>query len=317
METKINKLEAKLFQQTIEFENKYGLTNIIKFFESMYCDANHIANYRSFIREHSDEWSYNDEVANNYSCLNNRFSNTSLNYVQNATKLFGFILADNAKSIEALQMAYFSESERGREGKTSKIGLDNFQEILITDLEIYLINNDVDKILNIDESINIICQTMLSSHSSAFELKTLYQQYIENYNIELSLNNHEQVNYLSNGLSYKILREYCCYSISKFNIQLNQYRNKLNNNTLKAQELRKKKLKIVEKISTLLLGQGKDNNEFLKIVSQIDTLNFYNDNIDVKYALKSWPGFIHWKIFEQIPNKNSIQEYSKSLLTKK
>lgn len=313
MKTTNNKIEAKLYKRTIEFENKYGLASIVKKFDSLYSEGSHIADYRNFIRKHADEWSYNDKIANDYNSFNSRFVSTSLNYVQNAVKLFEFILTDNLKCVEALQLAYFSESERGREGKTSKIGLDNFQDRLINSLEKSLINNGVDKQIDLDESVNIICQTMLSSHSSAFELKTLYIQYIENYNIELSLKNHEQVNYLSNGLAHKILREYCCYSILKFNNQLNQYRTKLNNNISKAQELRQKKLKIVEHISALLLRQGIDNNEFLKLVSQIDTLNFYNDNIDVKYALKSWPGLIHWKILEQVKNENSIHQYSKTL----
>jgi len=306
-------LEIQLRELAQKFQNEVGLKNLVNFVESSnFCD-NHIIEYRKFIRAHIDEWRYPD-IGSNFSCLYRRFRNTSINYVEIAIRLFELLREQNEGAIlEALHLAFISESERGREGKTSNIGLDNQQELLIMALE-----QEIGKVSKSDREtetqVNFFCQTL--ANSSAAELKKTFYKYIEVCNEDLSMSNLVQINQATDGLASKLLREFSCFSITKFNRQLNLYRRKIENtriSQLNVEEQTDKKVSLTKQISTQLLRSGHSPAKFLELVEQIEVLNFLNDVLDVKYALKSWPGFIHWEVLSNVPRGIKISEYSKTL----
>ncbi len=150
-----------------------------------------------------------------------------------------------------------------------------------------------------EEILNTIAQTVLSGHSSAQELQENYITYIEESGEELSHENLLELDEKTNGLCRRILRNFCSYSIAKFNKQIKSYKSvyyKLkakSSNVLDNQNL---KIVLTTKIAERLKLKGKDIKKFYTLLQNIDTLNFLNDNLDVKYSFKSWTGLIHWAI---------------------
>jgi hypothetical protein len=311
----ITGLENRLRTLARQFESQHGIKEIIVFIESSFHRDDHVAKYRRFIRNHISEWRYCDDIANSFDCLYYRFVQTSLNYVSNAIQVFELLL-DGSKDakLKAFQIAFFSESARGREGKTSQIGLDLLQERLIDEMEGIVNLVWTPELGKADEVTNLLCQVLSSGHSSAAELKSLYSDYINVCNEELSLENIERVDNFTEGLASKLLREFSCYSITRFNRQLNLYRGKIINNLGELEKQREFKIQLTESIAGRLMKLGHKPEKFLKLILQIDTLNYCNDIIDVKYALKSWPGFIHWHVFSFIPDGDTLSNYSKSIL---
>ena len=146
----------------------------------------------------------------------------------------------------------------------------------------------------------MLFRSVLSGHSSAAELPEKFVEYIEVCNEEVTEKNLEAADLKSDGLVKKLLREFCCYSIVKFNKQLKQYREVYQKLKAKAGIItakRQEKIKLTEKIANRIDSIGGNTQRFLKLIQEIDHLNFLNDNIDVKYSFKSWPGLIHYTVF--------------------
>ena len=119
-------------------------------------------------------------------------------------------------------------------------------------------------------------------------------------NEEVTEKNLEVADLKSGGLVKKLLREFCCYSLEKFNKQLKQYRAVYQKLKAKAGIItakRQEKIKLTEQIANRIDSIGGNTQRFLKLIQEIDHLNFLNDNIDVKYSFKSWPGLIHYTVF--------------------
>lgn len=293
----IQKLVDKQEQQILLFETRVGINNIIAFVDGCEYTQNFIPNYQSLIR--SNAWPYSDAFIPTYEGFVKRFEETSLAYVANAITLFD--LAQNGKvDFVAFQTAVLSEAKRGREGKRSKIGLDNQQEILINELMTLLQSVWTPELGDMEEKANAIVQTVLSGHSSAAELPEKFVEYIEVCNEEVTEKNLEAADLKSDGLVKKLLREFCCYSLVKFNKQLKQYRAVYQKLKAKAGIItakRQEKIKLTEKIANRIDSIGGNTQRFLKLIQEIDHLNFLNDNIDVKYSFKSWPGLIHYTVF--------------------
>jgi len=163
---------------------------------------------------------------------------------------------------------------------------------------------------DLEDNLNTLVQTVLSGHSSSSELPEKFMLYIENCNKELSVENVLNINKESSGLACKILRDFCCYSISKFNKQLNQYRvvyPKLKSKVHAIVAKQADKMRITEQIANRIETLGGQSCKFLQLVQHIDHLNFLNDNVDVKYSFKSWPGLIHWNIFANAIKNTSAE----------
>lgn len=286
--------------QVLQFENQEGIENIIMFADGNQHKTNFVPNYQTLIR--NNKWPYSDEFIPTYEGFIKRFEETSINYVEKATTLYHLLKSNNTTDLYvAFETAVFSEAARGREGKRSKIGLDNQQEILIAELMAILKSVWTPELGDMEEKANTIVQTVLSGHSSAAELPEHYVEYIDVCNEELTLSNIEAANIKSGGLVKKLLRQFCCYSLTKFNRQLNQYRSSYAKVKAKAQHIitanRNEKIQLTEQISERIEKTGGQSKRFLQVIEQIDHLNFLNDNIDVKYSFKSWPGLIHWNVF--------------------
>jgi hypothetical protein len=58
-----------------------------------------------------------------------------------------------------------------------------------------------------------------------------------------------------------------------------------------------RKVRLTEQIAIRIDNLGGNTHRFLKLIQEIDHLNFLNDNIDVKYSFKSWPGLFHYTVF--------------------
>lgn len=293
-------LENKLEDLAFQFENKVGFKKLINFFGENPYLPEYITSYQKEIRQHIKEWYYNDNLPSTFQGFLYRFSETSLKYVETATKMYDFLQKENYTK-EELALAYeivvLSESMRGREGKRSRIGLDSLQDKLLLELEEIIDEIHDDKLGEKEEIINTIALTILSGHSSGQEIKEKFILYIEVNNEELSLENIEVIDVKTNGLTRRILRYFCSYSLSKFNKQLKFYRtvyDKLKaKNILETQNL---KIALTKKIADRLQKKGKDTNRLDNILQRIDTLNFLNDNLDVKFSFKSWTGLLHWAI---------------------
>ncbi len=293
----IQKLVEKQEQQILFFETKVGIHDIIAFVDGCQYSANFIPNYQSLIRNNA--WPFSDAFIPTYEGFVKRFEETSLAYVANAITLFD--LVQNGKiDFVAFQTAVLSEAARGREGKRSKIGLDNQQEILIDELMTLLQSIWTPDLGDMEEKANALVQTVLSGHSSAAELPEKFVEYIEVFNEEVTKKNLEAADLKSGGLVKKLLREFCCYSLEKFNKQLNQYRAVYQRLKAKAGIIiakRQEKIRLTEQIANRIDAIGGNPQRFLKLIQEIDHLNFLNDNIDVKYSFKSWPGLIHYTVF--------------------
>ncbi|MDP2089491.1 MAG: hypothetical protein Q8J84_08840 [Flavobacteriaceae bacterium] len=284
-------------QQIFQFEHKVGINNIIMFIDSNKYIHNFVPNYQTLIR--NNEWPFSDAFIPTYEGFIKRFEETSLSYVAKAISLFGSVQSGKIDYV-AFETAVLSEAARGREGKRSKIGLDNQQEILIDELMTLLQAVWTPELGDVEEKANIIVQTVLSGHSSAAELSEKFVEYIEICNEEVTLTNLEATDLKSGGLVKKLLREFCCYSLEKFNKQLKQYRAVYKKLKAKAGIIaakRQGKIKLTEQIANRIDSIGDNTSRFLQLIKQIDHLNFLNDNIDVKYSFKSWPGLIHWTVF--------------------
>ena len=191
---------------------------------------------------------------------------------------------------------------RGREGKRSSIGLDYLQENFLTELEKTIDEIHDESLGDKEEIINTIAQTILSGHSSAQELQEKFIAYIEINNQELTIENVEEIDVKTNGLCRRILRHFCGYSMTKFNKQLKSYQSayirikQKPNNVIDKQDI---KISLTAKIADRLQKKDKDVNNFYSLLQNIDTLNFLNDNLDVKFSFKSWAGLIHWSIISR------------------
>lgn len=284
-------------EQIIQFEKHVGIINIIKFVDENEFTKDFIPNYQTLIR--NNKWPYSDEFISSYDGFVKRFEETSLSYVAKAISLFNSAYNGHINYVD-FETAVMSEAARGREGKRSKIGLDHQQEILIQELMTLLQTVWTKELGEIEEKTNSIIQTVLSGHSSASELPDSFLKFIEVCNEEVTLKNLESTNSKSGGLVKKLLREFCCYSLKKFNCKLSQYRrvyHKLKNKAEIMAKKRVEKLKLVDQISNHIESSGLNSSHFKKLIYQIDHLNFLNDSIDVKYSFKSWPGLIHWTVF--------------------
>jgi hypothetical protein len=306
-------LENKLENLAFQLEEKIGLENLIKFFDQNEHLPVYIANYQKEIRQHIKEWAYNDNLPATFQGFIYRFSETSIKYVETATLLFDFLQKENATN-EELALAYeivvLSESMRGREGKRSNIGLDNLQEKFLTELEQTIDEVHIEELGDKEEILNTIAQTVLSGHSSAQELQENYIAYIEESGEELSHENLLDLDKKTNGLCRKILRNFCSYSITKFNKQLKSYKavyDKLKAKSKNVLENQNKKIELTTKIAERLKLKGKDIKKFYTLLQNIDTLNFLNDNLDVKYSFKSWTGLIHWAIMAKAIQASSSE----------
>jgi len=297
-------LEKKLEQQILQFEEQEGLSNIIMYVEGNEHLKDFVQKYQNEIRTHQNEWPYNDSFTPTFLGLVHRFHQTSINYVLTATNLFRLLKNSSLSDLSLLyEVAILSEAARGREGKRSKVGLDYQQDILISELFTILNNVWIPEFGDMEEKLNTLVQTVLSRHSSAAELPENYAKYIELCNEVVTLSNLESIDEKSNGLARKLLREFCCYSITKFNKQLFQYREVYAKLKYKADMIANKryeKIKLTEMIANRIESIGGQATRFLQLIEQIDYLNYLNDNIDVKYSFKSWPGLIHWNVFAKV-----------------
>ncbi|MCZ2281878.1 MAG: hypothetical protein LC120_02015 [Bacteroidales bacterium] len=298
----VTELENRLEALALQFENKVGLKKLINFFDENPYLPEYITSYQKEIRQHIKEWYYNDNLPPTFQGFLFRFSETSIKYVETATKMYEFLQKENYTK-EELALAYeivvLSESMRGREGKRSNIGLDNLQDKFLSELEEIIDEVHDDTLGEKEEIINTIAQTVLSGHSSAQELQEKFISYIENSNEELSLENIEEIDLKTNGLARRILRYFCSYSIAKFNKQLKSYRavyDKLKAKSKSIIEKQNLKISLTKRIAERLQTKGKDTNHLNSILQRIDTLNFLNDNLDVKFSFKSWTGLLHWSI---------------------
>lgn len=295
----LTSLEVRQQAQILSFENQVGFEEIVRFVDKNENLMNFIPKYQHIIR--NNKWPYSDSLIPSYDGFVKRFEETSLSYVAKAISLFD---AANKRKITYVdfETAVLSEAARGREGKRSKIGLDNQQEILIDELYTLLQSVWTPELGNIEEKVNTLVQTILSGHSSASELPEKFIEYIEVCNENLTEINLETADIKSGGLVSKLLREFCCYSLQKFNKQLMQYQKvyrKLKAKATVNKKKREEKIKLTEQISNHIEGAGGNSDRFLKLIHEIDHLNFLNDNIDVKYSFKSWPGLIHYTIFAE------------------
>lgn len=293
----IQKLVEKQEKQILLFETRIGINNIIAFVDGCEYTQKFVPNYQSLIR--SNAWPYSDAFIPTYEGFVKRFEETSLAYVANAIALFDLVHSRKVDFV-AFQTAVLSEAARGREGKRSKIGLDNQQEILIDELMTLFQSIWTPELGDMEEKVNVIVQTVLSGHSSAAELPEKFVEYIEVCNEEVTEKNLEAADLKSGGLVKKLLREFCCYSLNKFNKQLKQYRTVYQKLKAKAGIItakRQEKIRLTEQIANRIDAIGGNTQRFLKLIQEIDHLNFLNDNIDVKYSFKSWPGLIHYAVF--------------------
>lgn len=311
-------LENKLEDLALQFENKVGLKSLINFFGENPYLPEYITSYQKEIRQHIKEWYYNDSLPSTFQGFLYRFSETSIKYVETATKMYDFLQKQNHTK-EELALAYeivvLSESMRGREGKRSNIGLDKLQDTLLLELEEIIDEVHDDALGEKEEIINTIAQTVLSGHSSAQELQEKFISYIEESNEELNLENIEEIDAKTNGLTRRILRYFCSYSLTKFNKQLKSYRkvyDKLKAKSKNILENQNLKISLTKKIADRLQKKGKDTSRLDNILQRIDTLNFLNDNLDVKFSFKSWTGLLHWaimaKAIEATGNEMTISE---------
>lgn len=299
--TKTEALIRQQEQQILQFENQEGITNLVRFADSNEDITTFIPKYQSLIR--NNIWPYSDEFIPTYNGLVHRFHQTSLSYVANAMSLYPLLRSTNADDIYmAFEIAVFSEAARGREGKRSKIGLDRQHDILEAELLNLLRNVWVSELGDVNESLNVIAQTILSGPSSSEESQEMYLKCLNTYDGEISISNLEDVSINTEGTAKALIRNFCCYSLEKLNRQLGQYRAvyaKLKAKSTMIATKRAEKISLTSKIANRIESMGSSSKRFFQLIQQIDHLNFLNDNVDVKYSFKSWPGLIHWNAFDK------------------
>lgn len=288
-------------QQILLFENQEGIANLIEFADSNEHLASFVQSYQTLIR--TNPWPFSDDFTSSFNGLVYRFYQTSLNYVANATTIYRLLKGTSIDDTYlAFEIAVFSEAARGREGKRSKIGLDNLQNSLITELMAILRTVWTRKLGDMEDAANTIVQTVMSGHSSATELPENYLQYIDVCDLVVTKSNFQDADAKADGLVRKLLREFCCYSLVKFNRQLSQYRAvkpRLEAKKAMISAKRSEKIELTERITNRIDSTGGNTSRFIQLIQQIDHLNFLNDNIDVKFSFKSWPGLIHWNAFDR------------------
>ena len=298
-------LQNELKDKVIFFEKKEGLIYLSKYFITNKYIKNFVYEYQTEIRSHLLEWPYNDNIPQYYESFIYRFANTTKDYIDTAIYLYSILKNCKLKGKKlalAYEIAVLSEAKRGREGKRSRIGLDTLQNGFLIDLEDIIYSIDTDVIGDKEEIINQLVQTLSFGASSAHELQQGYFFYIKTCNMFLTLKNIEEVNQRTSGLASNLLRNFCTYDLNKFNNNLIKYRTvfaKRDNVVENLTKIQLKKNDIVKMIVDIMKAYNKNYSHFLKVLERIDTLNYLNDNIDVKYSFKSWAGLVHWTVMAE------------------
>tara|TARA_Y100000310_G_scaffold138709_2_gene137740 strand:+ start:325 stop:1308 length:984 start_codon:yes stop_codon:yes gene_type:complete len=310
---KIMQIYSELDEKTKQFEKEFGIINISKTIDdhlSKKESLNFIDDYRKLIR--TNDWFYNDNITSDYDDLLDRWLNTHKFYITSAKEFFKNIQTNYGNKTELMNKALLSETLRGREGKRSNIGLDNFLESYISKLNRML--SDELPLIEREEALGLFSSTIEYPLMSAEnELFFDYADYKAKIKEDLTFENFEEIEKETNGLCSKILREYCKYSFADFNdksknIQTSSELCKRKKDFLRHLEKEKEMWK--DKMhNSLLIKSGKEAADFLRVSGRINELNYLNSNIEVKFSFKGWPGILHHLILkenEAYPNKGDI-----------
>ena len=303
-----NKISKSITNFLILIEKKENMVNLSKFIDKYtkdYEHLNYINSYRIFIRNNnwnSENNCLNDSENNYFESFLKRWEKTQINYI-NSSYVFYRSFQDNSyKSNKNIYLkALKSEMLRYREGKRSEVGLDNL-------LNKYI--NSLDKIF--DRNIYLKSKEILDLFTSTLNLPLLsaenelffdFYKYKEYNNCEITYSNFEKMDDDTKNICSKILRSYCKYSFNDFNEKFKSFsflKEEIELKNKNLQKIKNKKIIWKEKIYKILNKNCKnDANNFIKILSKIDILNYLNSNIESKFSFKGWPGFIHHLIFKE------------------
>lgn len=310
----LNKQESKtsnpksilylLINESKKFEEKGGISNICKSVDSCLKpneSLTFIDSYRRVIRKNI--WNYEDEVETDYEDFLQRWETTHLFYINSAIRFYEYLFEENDDCLSMTHgLAIASETFRGREGKRSKIGLDN-----IFDNYLVKLTNIVKEIVatkDVDDIVGLFASSMEAPFVSAE-----YELFSDFYNLSKQIKEpiiYENISELDNqthGLCSKILREYCKYSLNDFSKKYSIL--KLSDEEMQKKmdfkESLEKERGIVKRqvYNTLIKNSGRTARDFILILDRINDLNYLNSNMEVKYSFKGWPGLFHHLIFEK------------------
>ena len=302
----VKNIEHCLEQCAQQFEKSHGLKTItqdIRELEKQFNTLDYITEYRKIIRNNT--WSFQKENLSPDRSLLRRWSYSSKFYVQNAIRLYEFITSNiNGKSFSQIhQDALLSETVRGRDGKSSPIGLDKTQDMYIEQLESLAFSihgRDEHEIQQcLDTIIGVLAPPYINAEN---EMYFQFYKYKQSVGRILTPDNLEIYNKDTNGLVSRILRNYCRYSIDNFNkkydlLDLNREKLEIRKNNLK--QLASDREQAVTEIANVLRTTDLlQSIKFVNLSHQINDLNYLNTNVEVKYNFKSWPGFFHHIIFQ-------------------
>lgn len=303
-----------LVAESQKFEQDVGLKNICEFVDSHLKpneSLSFIDSYRDVIRLNT--WNYEDNVETDYPDFLSRWQTTHVMYIDSASKFLKYLMGDDKSDFSQIHaLAIASETFRGREGKRSKIGLDN-----IFDTYIKKLSNLVEGVvpsLDLDETVGLFASHINKPFVSAeHELFLDYYKYSHLVEGDLSLEKVLEIDAETQGLCSKILREYCKYSIADFNkkkklLDLSdgvlETKSKFQSSLLNERNYLQQNI-----YSSLLNKSGRCARDFLLILDRINCLNYMNSNLEVKLSFKGWPGLFHHFIFE----KGKVESTDKNL----
>jgi hypothetical protein len=293
-----------LVKKSKEFEENIGLLNICNFVDS-YLKPNQnlsfIDEYRKIIR--TNHWNYGDDVETDYKDFLQRWQTTHLFYIDSAVIFFNYFINETHYNFNEIhRLAIISETFRGREGKRSKIGLDNIFENYIS-----LLSNIIGEVTNYSETDDVIGLLVSSLGEQYFSAE--YELFLDFYNFSnlcddfLNKENILRLDERTEGLCSKILREYCKYSINDFNkkkLVLNLSEDVIKRKKDFKESIEKEKKLVETQIYDKLIKiNGRTAGDFIKYLNILNDLNYINSNLEIKYSFKGWPGLFHQLIFEK------------------
>lgn len=255
----------------VDFEQKEGLSQIAQFVSETCAPSEvmcFIDDYRHVIRDNN--WNLPDDVSCTYTDFIQSFYNTHTNYFLNA---ISFMRNPD------VELAIASEQLRGLVGKRSAIGLDAF------------LKKEIQNIAHL-EGADIIQSVLSEPFSSAeYDLYESFYTHSKMFSHELTYKNVDCINEMTDGLTAKILREFCKYSLNDFNKKLTLL--DLSTETYN----RKKQFKAqAQEERHFFVSEIKDA-ELLESVKRINELNYLNTNVEVKFSFKGFPGLLHYLVF--------------------
>lgn len=290
VKNQLQKLISQCDNRASSFEDRYSLATIVKVINRLpdkYINEA-ISFYQKIIRNNMWYFPILQDVRLESFLI--RWGDVHATYFQLAEEIFIELLKGGSFCSLAtkfwLTRVIQSETMRGWVGKRSPSGLDELCNIRIRQLEKLLAS------LNNEDVENILTYECVYANNSPYitaerEFINLFRTYHNEVGRELTVDMLSK----TNNSTQLILRNYCCYSIIKFNEMYRQMKNIFQNPKKNPSE----NLFVTTESVACFAKEKRDR--ILKLADELKILNYLNLNIEAKYSFKSWAGLMHVLVF--------------------